>query len=776
MFSNFKKRLGVLTAIAVFAALVPALAASPASAAASTTAQAMSDITKYQACPASASVASAGFTDTTSTDVDCIKYYGITTGVTATTYEPSSAVTRETMALFLTRMATTMGVTLGSGADQGFTDLPTSADSVTAINQIKQLGVTVGKTATTYDPSANVTREEMAMFIERLLGLTAPGPNGNSDDGLTTNISGDGATYNYTDIDSGTTYEGHNAIVELYHLGVTDSATGATSYSPSADVTREAMATMMTNALAHSNAAPAGLHVQVTHNAIVGAAAASQELMVTHRTAAGSTGVEGTLVDMIAYTTTTNLDSVAFASTGVCSSAVNGYSGSTACTIDNADNVTDSSGNFEVALNALAVTVAEAGTVQYWAWTGASAALYVDGTTTASTTTVASSSGGDFVRWSLSSNPHALESALVNQLGTTDDTTQGFQGSDITIQVQLQSAAGTSALLNVAQAGCSIGVNVASGGFGGASTTISNSIITTDATGLATYTAAGTATVAAGADNDTGGHQIITFSNSATANAVAGCATITGFVTGAAGTDVDARVSIQWDDVPRAAEKSVTAATSPYVTASGLTAGANNTVSTTVYDQYGVGISGASVGMVTSGTSTFTVTRTTNSSGVATFGVNRVAAASAVETWTANTTSIDWDYSSATSYWVQGVTVTALDTGLATSAPNNFVTAAAYAGAAADGSPEAAWVVADVANNVAIADLMTDEAAHTYVKYTWDDNDAFLVGGVSKTLAQWELLIATQFPLIIGTANDWGSGGYAKTTTASYVSAFRWEG
>jgi hypothetical protein len=230
MFSNFKRRLGVLAAIAVFAALVPALAASPASAAASTTAVAMSDVTKYEACPASASVASAGFTDTTSTDVDCIKYYGITTGVTATTYEPSSAVTRETMALFLTRMATTMGVTLGSGADQGFTDLPTSADSVTAINQIKQLGVTVGKTATTYDPSANVTREEMAMFIERLLALTAPGPNGNSDDGLTTNISGDGSAYNYTDIDSGVTYEGHNAIVELYHLGVTESSTSAKSY------------------------------------------------------------------------------------------------------------------------------------------------------------------------------------------------------------------------------------------------------------------------------------------------------------------------------------------------------------------------------------------------------------------------------------------------------------------------------------------------------------------------------------------------------------------
>ena len=41
------------------------------------------DLAAYSACP-SGVIPAAGFTDTTSTDVDCIKYYGITKGTTDT--------------------------------------------------------------------------------------------------------------------------------------------------------------------------------------------------------------------------------------------------------------------------------------------------------------------------------------------------------------------------------------------------------------------------------------------------------------------------------------------------------------------------------------------------------------------------------------------------------------------------------------------------------------------------------------------------------------------
>ncbi|SVC53655.1 uncharacterized protein METZ01_LOCUS306509, partial [marine metagenome] len=116
------------------------------------------DAATYSACPTGV-IPAAGFTDTTSTDVDCIAYYGITKGTTATTYSPTDTVTRWQMALFLTRMATRAGVTLGDGSVQGFDDIAGySTEIQTAVNQIKQLGITVGKTATTYAPADNVTR------------------------------------------------------------------------------------------------------------------------------------------------------------------------------------------------------------------------------------------------------------------------------------------------------------------------------------------------------------------------------------------------------------------------------------------------------------------------------------------------------------------------------------------------------------------------------------------------------------------------------------------
>ena len=174
MFSQMKRRIGVLAAVAVMAALVPAITSSPASATTSvgTTGVAVTVVGSaavYSACP-TGSAAAAGFTDTTSTDVDCIAMYNITKGTTATTYSPTDSVPRWAMALYLTRALGPAGGTLGAGVDQGFTDISgKSAEIVLAIDQIAELGITVGKTATTFAPDDNVTREEMAMFIERWL-------------------------------------------------------------------------------------------------------------------------------------------------------------------------------------------------------------------------------------------------------------------------------------------------------------------------------------------------------------------------------------------------------------------------------------------------------------------------------------------------------------------------------------------------------------------------------------------------------------------------------
>jgi hypothetical protein len=790
MLSPLKKRLGAFTAIAVTAALVPALVASPASAAASATTQVKADTTLLEACPASASIASAGFTDTTSTDVDCIKYYGVTTGVTATTYEPAGTVTRETMALFLSRLATAMGVTLGDGSDQGFTDLPTSAASVTAINQIKQLGVTVGTTATTFSPDDNVTREQMAMFIERLLGNTAPGPNGNSDDTTTTNISGNATTYNYADIDTGVTYEGHNAIAELYHLGVTDDLSGATAYRPSADITRAEMATFMTNAMGHSNARPAGITLQATKNAAVGAMATINvhELHISDRAAAGSTGTTGTVVDVFAYKTSTNVDNAAFGAATTCKDSVLVTMGSVACYMEASDWVTNSTGNIEIQLSAAASTaqVAEAETVQYWAWTAAAGTSYLNGTTTGgSTTTLSSSYGGDHVFMSTS---HDSATETNEDYGpATSDCMDGKMGSDITITLQLKRTTGTSAALNVADAGVSIGVNSATGTHGGSNvaTDIQNSIVVTDASGTATYTASKAEPTALD-DNDTATFQMLTFTNSAVANTAAGKTTIGMFTKGAAGADsTDDAICIHWQDTARDDASVVTSVANGYVTATTVGAGATNTVTATNYDQYGVGVSGASLGMTSAvdgaTASTYSVTMTTNSSGTASWGVTRDVATSTREIFRVN--DDDDNNASATAYYVVAPGTTALDAGEATgSIPTNYITESAYtyAVAATNGEPEAAWVVFDAANDKMVADLHVDDVAHTYVVYTYDSNDQFHgASGAAQTMAAWEYswsLISKNAAGVLTAADDWGSGGYAKVASSSYVSQWKWAG
>ena len=127
MFTHLKRRLGVLAAVAVLGALVPVMSSSPVSAAPATTAVTaltLSDGASFKACPTSAAVPSAGFTDTTDTAVDCLKYYGITSGTTDTTFDPTGSVTRWQMALFITRTLDKANTVLPTAPTRGS---PTSA-------------------------------------------------------------------------------------------------------------------------------------------------------------------------------------------------------------------------------------------------------------------------------------------------------------------------------------------------------------------------------------------------------------------------------------------------------------------------------------------------------------------------------------------------------------------------------------------------------------------------------------------------------------------------
>ena len=330
------------------------------------------DLAVYKACPTGVAPA-AGFSDHSSASVDCVKYYGITRGTTETTYSPRDSVTRWQMALFLTRMAVPAGITLGSGSDQGFTDIGVkSAEIRTAINQIKQLGITVGKTATTFAPDDNVTREEMALFLARLLKKSTVGPGGNTEYVSGTSgakeIKSIDSDHNYTDLTGVTLYESLTSIANLWNLGVTESAT-TTIYEPQSDMTRSAMAIMMTNALAHTNARPSGINLQADSYRKGGSPTLA--FSVTHRTS-GFLPVAGTPVDTFKYDHSILSTVVQFDTTGACSSTVVTSVGSTKCTVDAADPVTDVSGNLALFYEYMPSILL----VDLWAWTAPISTTY----------------------------------------------------------------------------------------------------------------------------------------------------------------------------------------------------------------------------------------------------------------------------------------------------------------------------------------------------------------------------------------------------------------
>ncbi len=337
----------------------------------------------YSACPTGAAPA-AGFTDITLAAVDCIKYYGITKGTTATTYSPGGSVTRLQMALFLTRMAGPAGITLGSGSDQGFTDITgEAAEFQTAINQIKQLGITTGKTATTYDPHSFVTREEMALFLTRLLKEATVGPGGHSEyvSGASgpKEIKSNDSDHNFLDLTGMVLWESTTSIINIWNLGITEVAT-AQSYEPLRKITRKEMAIMMTNALGQTNARPAGLSIQ---DDLIRSTQTQRMISVTHRTA-DFQPVVGTIVDTFRFTHSPVTTTIRFTTTGACSSTDPTAVGSVECKVDSADPITDSNGNLAI----FAESLPTYSLVDFWAWTAATGTTYDNDLHAASAATV----------------------------------------------------------------------------------------------------------------------------------------------------------------------------------------------------------------------------------------------------------------------------------------------------------------------------------------------------------------------------------------------------
>jgi len=154
-----------------------------------------------------------------------MKTTGVTTGTTPTTYAPAANVTRGQMAAFMYRLAGSP--TFNPPSKPTFGDVPASNEFFKQIEWLKHTGITTGTTPTTFAPTANVTRGQMAAFMYRLAGSPTFSPPSKS---------------TFTDVPASNEF--FKQIEWLKNTGITTGTT-PTTYAPVANVTREQMAAFM---------------------------------------------------------------------------------------------------------------------------------------------------------------------------------------------------------------------------------------------------------------------------------------------------------------------------------------------------------------------------------------------------------------------------------------------------------------------------------------------------------------------------------------------------
>ncbi len=231
-------------------------------------------LASFDACPEDV-IPDGGFRDVPSRhenalDINCIAYYGITKGTSATTYSPTDPVIREHMALFLVRLAKLVDIYIPPPGSTPFTDIGNlSQESRDAISQIFDLGITIGASATTYAPARNVSRGEMALFLQRLMNrmeVVADGREtyGYTPDDVDVNRLNADVEAPWRDIQD-VPFAVNEAVTELYELGVASGFGGSSRiYGPDRDMSRADMAAFMAKILDHSNLRPRGTNIQVS--------------------------------------------------------------------------------------------------------------------------------------------------------------------------------------------------------------------------------------------------------------------------------------------------------------------------------------------------------------------------------------------------------------------------------------------------------------------------------------------------------------------------------
>ena len=301
------------------------------------------------ACPANLSsgiyVDLDGLSPTATDAVKCITHYEITSGTGFATYSPYDTVPRWQMAIFLARTARSLGIVLPSAATQGFSDTGDLGSAAQlAVNQIAELGITSGTSATTFSPNQRLPRWHMALFMVRLLekaGVVLP----------------PGSDQGFTDL-AGLPPDTVKAINVIAQAGVA-TGTSKTTFSPYLSMPRWQMAIFLANALQVGGADPHGIKL-----ALSGISSPANGLVIATATVTGADGdpLAGQLVDVF-VATALNSDGTCLIDTDA---SIDGGDGGTSadCQIDWADPKTDSEGKVTVLLTH--DSVGEIDTVYAW--------------------------------------------------------------------------------------------------------------------------------------------------------------------------------------------------------------------------------------------------------------------------------------------------------------------------------------------------------------------------------------------------------------------------
>ena len=151
---------------------------------------------------------------------------GITTGVSATRFDPNGSCTRAQAVTFLWRA---MGSPAPTGTSMSFTDVPADSYYYNAVLWAVENGVTTGTSETTFSPDAPCDRGQIVTFLHRAMKSPAAS-----------------AQSTFSDVAADAYYA--QAVAWAVENGVT-TGTGDNAFSPAASCSRSQIVTFLYRAM-----------------------------------------------------------------------------------------------------------------------------------------------------------------------------------------------------------------------------------------------------------------------------------------------------------------------------------------------------------------------------------------------------------------------------------------------------------------------------------------------------------------------------------------------